>query len=297
MLNLATLNVEHISSRSTARLRDTAIARGHSITLLAATELSLAISSAGPTLRHHREELPAFDGVIPRLSAASDPFGISALKHLEARGAVALNVSEAVTVSHDKLHTLQRLSQYGLPVPPSAALHRPNDIPAALALVEGTQFIIKTVHGSQGVGVMFADSIAAASAIAETMLAYRLPILAQRFFREAQSSDLRAFVVGDRVVAAMRRNARPGEFRSNLHRGGSSARIDLPAALEELAVRATKALGLSVAGVDIIETEIGPLVLEVNSSPGLTGIEATTGVDIATPIIELLERRITAARS
>lgn len=295
MVNLVTLNVEHTSSPSSVRLREAALACGHSMELVAASDLTLVVEPAGLALFFKGTRLPRFHGVIPRLSAASDPFGLAVLKHLEATGCVAINVSESIRASHDKLHTAQRLRQLNLPVPPSIAVRRASDIRGALHLLGGSQYIVKTVHGSQGVGVMLAESPTSASAIAETMLANRLPVIIQRYFPEARSSDIRTFIVGDRVIAAMRRHGRFGEFRSNLHRGGTAERLKLDPALEELALRATRAMGLSIAGVDIIETDLGPLILEVNSSPGLSGIEATTGIDVATPIITQLEQLITSA--
>jgi len=290
MLNLAVLNVNSTSSRSSARLRDAAIARGHSITLLAAVDLNLAATRNRLALIHRGEELPRFDLVIPRLSAASDPFGLTALRHFEALGAKALNSSNAIALSHDKFATLQKLAGAHLPVPPSATVHRSHDIARAIDVVGGAPIVIKTILGSQGVGVMLADTVAQASAIAETMIANKIPIFFQRFYGEANGSDIRAFVVGDTVVAAMRRTARPGEFRSNLHRGGSAEPIALDGALLKLAVDAAQNLGLAVAGVDIIESTAGPLVLEVNSSPGLTGIESTTTVDIGEAIVAYGEK-------
>jgi ribosomal protein S6--L-glutamate ligase len=295
-MHLATLNVEHTTSRSTARLRDAAIFRGHSITLLAATDLTLALNEGGAVALCRREPLPQFDGIIPRVSAASDPFGLSVLEHFESSGVTSLNVSKSIYASHDKLHTLRLLRQNGIPIPPTVAVHRPNELANALQLLGESPVVVKTVLGSQGVGVMLAETRASAIAIAETMLANRLPVLIQRFFGEAEGTDIRAFVVGDTVAAAMRRTARPGEFRSNLHRGGSAQPVVLEPALQDLARRSTHALGLRVAGVDIIETRLGPLVLEVNSSPGLSGIEAATGVDVATPIITLLEALISDSR-
>lgn len=285
MLNLAVLNVNSTSSRSSARLRDAAIARGHSITLLAATELHLVADHRGPSILHRDEALPRFDLVIPRLSAASDPFGLTVLRHFEANGVPALNHSDAIACSHDKLATLQRLSGAGIPIPPSSTVHRPLDISRAIDLVGGAPVIIKTILGSQGVGVMLANTVAAASAIAETMIANDLSILLQRFYPEVKGSDIRAFVVGDTVVAAMRRTAQPGEFRSNLHRGGSAEPVELEQEIASLAIRAAQALGLAVAGVDILETASGPVILEVNSSPGLAGIQSTTRRDIGDAII------------
>lgn len=292
MLNLATLNLTNTASRSTARLRDAALARGHSITLLAALELTLSAGPGGLQLYRRGEPLPRFDAVIPRLSAASDPFGLAALQHLEAAGAAALNSAASIDSSHNKLHTLQRLAAAGIAVPPSTAVHRAADLTRAIDLVGGAPVIIKTVRGSQGIGVMLAESASAAAAIAETMLANALPIIVQRFFRESAGHDMRVFVVGDSVVAAMRRTAQDGEFRSNLHRGGAAAAANLSAEESVIAVRAAATLGLSIAGVDIIETDAGPCVLEVNSSPGLSGIEAATGVDIADAVIRCLEKMV-----
>jgi len=285
-MHLAILNIAMTHSPSTVRLRDVATAVGHEVTLLAATELVLAVKTGSLVAMRRGEPLPRVDVVIPRLSAAGDPFGLTALRHFERIGVYSPNPSGAIALSHDKFATSQALATAGLPIPPSVATSRPGDIPEALERLGAGPFVVKTTHGSQGIGTMFAPTLAAASAITETLLANRVPVLLQGYVPTERSADIRAFVVGSTVVAAMRRYARPGEFRSNLHRGALAERHNPTDAEASLAVAAAQTLGLSIAGVDLLPTNNGPVILEVNSSPGLSGIEAVTKVDVARSIVE-----------
>lgn len=290
-MHLAILNISTTHSPSSVRLREVATAEGYEVTLLAATDLVLTITTGAVVATRRGEALPRFDVVIPRLSAAGDPFGLTALRHFEQSGVYSPNPSEAIARSHDKFATTQVLAAAGLPVPPSTAVSRAADLPAALDRLGAGPFVVKTTHGSQGIGTMFAPTPATASAIAETLLANRVPVLLQGYVPTDRTADIRAFVVGGVVVAAMRRLARPGEFRSNLHRGALAERHTPTDAEAALAVAAAETLGLSIAGIDLLPSNNGPVILEVNSSPGLSGIEGVTKVDVARAIVEVTLNR------
>lgn len=277
---------------STRRLRDAAAQRGHFVKVLDTNKFSIHVEEEEPNLSYHARQLPHYDAVIPRIGASITFFGCSVVRQFEQMGVFTLNSSHAIAVSRDKLRSLQILSRHSIGIPQSAFVRDKKDVLPAVAKVGGTPVIIKLLEGTQGIGVILADSIDVASAIIETLQSTRQNVLIQKFVAESKGRDIRAFVVGDRVVAAMRRRAQGQEFRSNVHRGGQTEALELDSEYEQTAVRAAQIMGLRVAGVDMLEAEDGPKVMEVNSSPGLEGIETISGVDIAGAIIELMEEEV-----
>ncbi|MCL4694307.1 MAG: 30S ribosomal protein S6--L-glutamate ligase [Candidatus Hydrogenedentes bacterium] len=277
---------------STRRLREAAAQRGHFVKVLDTNKFSIHVEEEEPSLSYHARNLPHYDAVIPRIGASITFFGCSVVRQFEQMGVFTLNSSHAIAVSRDKLRSLQILSRHSIGIPQSAFVRDKKDVLPAVAKVGGTPVIIKLLEGTQGIGVILADSIDVASAIIETLQSTRQNVLIQKFVAESKGRDIRAFVVGDRVVAAMRRRAQGQEFRSNVHRGGQTEALELDSEYEQTAVRAAQIMGLRVAGVDMLEAEDGPKVMEVNSSPGLEGIETISGVDIAGAIIELMEEEV-----
>jgi len=288
-MNILILNHQQTRNFSAARLREAARRRGHTARLAAVSELCLLLTPR-PAVLLRRRPLPGIDALIPRLGAAGGPLGLAVVAHFEAMGVRSSNGARAIGLAHDKLRTAQILGGAGIPIPSTAfALSREEILPA-IEQVGGTPVILKLLHGAQGIGVMLVDSLSQANAIIEALHAADQPVLVQRYIRESAGRDLRVFVIGGRVAAAMRREARPGEFRSNIHRGGIAEGVQPDRLLAELAVRSAALLGLSIAGVDLLEGQDGYLVTEVNASPGLEGIEGATGIDLAAGIIEFVER-------
>jgi ribosomal protein S6--L-glutamate ligase len=279
-------------SYSTQRLKETCTSRGHTARVLNTLNFSLLLETSRPQLFYRDRELSSYDAVIPRIGASVSAQGTAVLRQLEQMGVFSLNTAQAIGSSRDKLRALQILSGHGIPFPATAFVRDRESVRAAIAQVGGPPVIIKLTEGSQGAGVILADNAKSAEAILESLLIARQSVIVQTFVSESSGSDLRALVVGGRVVAAMRRRAAPDEYRSNVHRGGRAERVRLGPELEQLAVRATQILGLRVAGVDLIESDDGPLVLEVNSSPGLDGIESATGIDVAAAIVDHLEQQL-----
>jgi ribosomal protein S6--L-glutamate ligase len=230
------------------------------------------------------------DAVIPRIGASITQFGLAVVRQFEMMGVFCLNESQAIARSRDKLRCLQILSRHDIGLPPTVYTRQPEHVKDCIERVGGVPVVIKLLEGTQGVGVILAESNAAAESVIEAFHGLDQNILIQQFIREAKGSDLRALVVGRRVVASMRRQASPGEFRSNLHRGGSAKAHKLLPAYRKTALAAARALGLRVAGVDMIESKDGPMIMEVNSSPGLEGLEKATDLDVARRIIEYMER-------
>lgn len=278
-----------LGSYSLRRIRQAAIDRKHTVKVLEAGQLSLECSCAGQRILLRGKPLPPTDVVIPRFGAASDAIGISLIRQFEESGTYCLNAARAISMARDKLLTMQLLSRNGIAIPPSAFVLSAQDIAPAIERLGGPPVIIKLIEGTQGIGVMLAESVKGAEAIFETMQVNRQHVLFQKFISESKGRDIRAFVIGGRVVAAMRRSARNDEFRSNFHRGGKVEKVALEPAYEQAAVRASEVMGLTVAGVDILESNDGPLIMELNSSPGLEGIEGATNVNIARAIIEYIE--------
>jgi ribosomal protein S6--L-glutamate ligase len=236
--------------------------------------------------------LPPVDALIPRIGASVTAYGLAVVRQFEATGVLTTASSRAIARSRDKLQSMQLMSQAGLPIPQTAVLAHPDMLFAAVEAVGGLPVIMKLIQGTQGRGVILARYISTVSAVLEKVRQHEQQVLVQEFIGEANGSDVRIIVVGDRCVAAMERHAPIGEFRSNLHRGGTATAVTLDARMAQLAVQAAQVHGLEVAGVDLILSDRGPLVLEVNSSPGLEGIEQATGVDVAGAIVSLLERKV-----
>lgn len=277
---------------STRRLKQAAEQRGHTVKVLNTLRFSIGLDHADPDLYFRGKELSDYDAVLPRIGASITYFGTAVLRQFEQLDVYTPNTSNGVANSRDKLRSLQILSKHDIGIPKTAFVRDRNDVLPAIERVGGAPVIIKLIEGTQGVGVILADSDKVAEAIIETLHGAKQNVLIQKFVAESKGKDVRAFVIGDRVVAAMRRVAQGQEFRSNVHRGGVAEPITLPPEYEATAVQAAQILGLRVAGVDMLEATGGPQVMEVNSSPGLEGIEGATGLDIAGAVIDYISQRV-----
>ncbi len=277
---------------SSLRLKEAAEKRGHKVVALNTLSLAIQIDSHGPSLVRKGKELSEYDAVIPRIGSSITFYGTAVVRHFEQMGVFTLNPSNAISTSRDKLRSLQILSRYKLGMPSTAFVRDRKDILGAIERVGGAPVIIKMLEGTQGIGVILAETTKVAEAIVEALQSTRQNVIIQKFVAESKGKDVRAFVIGDRVVAAMRRSAVGTEFRSNVHRGGTTESIQLSEEYAKTAVRAAHIMGLHVAGVDMLEGHDGPQIMEVNSSPGLEGIEKATGSDIAGQIIEHIESRL-----
>jgi ribosomal protein S6--L-glutamate ligase len=273
---------------STSRLKEAATDRGHDVSVVDYLRCYMEISARRPKVLYRGEEVRP-DAVIPRIGATYTFYGAAVVLQFEMAGVFTLNDSQAISRSRDKLRSLQLLSRAGVDLPTTSFAHSTQDIDGLLEVVGGPPVVVKLLEGTQGLGVVLAETRKAADSVISAFRQLDANILVQEYVKEARGADIRAFVVGGKVVAAMRRQGPPGEFRSNLHRGGHAEAIKLSANERATAVRAAKTMGLNVAGVDLIPSDGGPMVLEVNSSPGLEGIEAASGVDIAAAIIEFIE--------
>ena len=275
---------------SSRRLVEAARGRGHEIQVIDALRAYMSIASHKPTIHYKGEVLEGFDAVIPRIGASVTFYGAAVLRQFEMMGVYPLNESVAITRSRDKLRALQLLARKGIGLPVTGFASKPDDIKDMIEMVGGAPLVVKLLEGTQGIGVVLAETQKAAESVIEAFMGLKANILVQEYIKEAGGSDIRCFVIGGKVVAAMQRTAAPGEFRSNLHRGGSSSLIRITPEERSTAVRAAKIMGLNVAGVDLLRSNHGPVVMEVNSSPGLEGIEAATGKDIAGQIIDYIEK-------
>jgi ribosomal protein S6--L-glutamate ligase len=276
---------------STRRLVEAARQRGHDVNIVDPLKCVMDVTSLRPAVYHRGEILPRFDAVIPRIGASVTFYALAVLRQFEVMGVYPANESVAIGRSRDKLRSLQLLARAGIGMPVTAFAHSPDDTKTLVRLVGGAPLVLKLLEGTQGRGIVLAETNKAAESVIDAFRELDANFLVQQFIREAGGADIRAFVVGDRVVAAMLRQAKEGEFRSNLHRGGSASVVKLSPAERATAVRAAKTVGLNIAGVDIVRGKDGPLVLEVNSSPGLEGIEQTTGKDVAGMIMEFIEKQ------
>lgn len=274
---------------SHARIIETAKERGHDIAVIDALRCAMIMSDKGLGLLHKGVEVETPDVVIPRIGASMTWTGVAVLRQLRAMGSRVINTPEAIVNSRDKLISQQLLSEAEIPVPPAVFMARRAPSADLTRFVGGVPAVVKTVNGTHGDGVVLADTESDVEDALDDFSSNHENALVQQFIAEASGKDLRCFVVGGQVVAAMRREAEEGEFRSNVHKGGSVFEADLSDREREVAVEAAKLFGLGIAGVDIIRAEDGPMVLEVNSSPGLEGIEEATGVDVAGHIIDLIE--------
>jgi ribosomal protein S6--L-glutamate ligase len=275
---------------STRRLIEAAEERGHEVHVLDVLRCYMNITSHRPSIHYKGEELSGFDAVIPRIGASVTFYGTAVLRQFEMMGVYPLNESVAITRSRDKLRSLQLLARKGIGLPVTGFAHSPDDIQDMMKMVGGAPSVIKLLEGTQGIGVVLAETKKAAESVIEAFMGLKTNILIQEFIKESGGTDIRCFVVGGRVVAAMKRQGAEGEFRSNIHRGGSATLVRLTPEERSTAVRAAKITGLNVCGVDILRSNHGPLVMEVNSSPGLQGIEATTEKDVAGMIISFIEK-------
>jgi ribosomal protein S6--L-glutamate ligase len=277
------------ASFSTRRLVEACRARGHAAEVLDTLSFSVIVEENRPGLFYQNRPFLGFDAILPRVGASITFYGTAVVRQLEDMGVFVLNGSHAITVARDKLRALQILSQHRVPFPPTVFVRSGEEVLAAVERVGGAPVIVKLVEGTQGVGVILAETSKVAQAIVETLSTVGKNVLIQRFVEESRGTDVRAFCVGGRVVAAMRRTASGDEFRSNVHRGARAEGIALSPEYEKVALRAAAIMGLAVAGVDMLESKEGPLVMEVNSSPGLEGIEGATRVDVASAIVQHLE--------
>ena len=276
---------------STRRIIESAQARGHSVLVIDYLRCTLELGPGGPAVHYAGSALPAFDAVLPRVASGPDAaHGVAVVRHFEAAGARCVNPGLSIHHACDKLRTLQVAAQYGLPVPRTGFAHASADKDLLIEQVGGPPVILKLMQGTQGSGVLLAPTRKAAESQIAAFQQVGVNFLVQEFIAEATGKDVRALVVGGKVVAAMERSAPPGDFRSNLHRGGTARALKLAPGERRLAERAAKALGLNVAGVDLIRAGRGLLVLEVNASPGLEGIEGATKVDVAGAIVGFMEK-------
>ena len=275
---------------STRRLVEAAEERGHEVTVLDVLRCYMNITSHRPSIHYKGEELDGFDAVIPRIGASVTFYGTAVLRQFEMMGVYPLNESVAISRSRDKLRALQLLSRKGIGLPITGFANKPDDINDLITMVGGAPLVIKLLEGTQGIGVVLAETQQAAESVIEAFLGLKHSVLVQEYIREAGGADIRCFVIGDKVVAAMKRQGKEGEFRSNLHRGGSASLLRITPEERSTAVRAANTMGLNVCGVDILRSNHGPVVMEVNSSPGLEGIEHATGKDVADMIIQFMEK-------
>lgn len=277
---------------STYRLVEAADKRGHEIEVLDTLRCTMNVVTHKPTIRYGGEEATDYDAVIPRIGASITFYGMAVLRQFEMMGVFTMNESAAIGRARDKLRCLQMLAREGIGLPITGFAHAPDDIPDVVKMVGGPPLVIKLLEGTQGIGVVLAETQTAAESMLEAFLSLDQNIMVQEYIHEAGGADIRCFVIDGEVVAAMKRQAKEGEFRANLHRGGQATAIDITDEERHTAIAAAKALGLHVAGVDMMRSSRGPLVLEVNASPGLEGIEHATGVDIAGKMIAFLERHM-----
>jgi ribosomal protein S6--L-glutamate ligase len=273
------------------RLVEAGRARGHEMRVLDTTRCYMNISQTKSAI-HYRggESITDIDAIIPRIGSSITFYGTAVVRHFESQGIYTLNSAVAISRSRDKLRSLQLLCQKSIPLPTTGFARSPEDTEDLIKMVGGAPLIVKLLEGTQGKGIMLAETKNAAKSVIHAFKHLREPILVQEFIKEASGKDLRCFVIGDKCVAAYQREATTGEFRANIHLGGLASPVKLSPDERKLAVRSAKAMGLNVAGVDLIRSARGPLVLEVNSSPGLEGVESATKKDVASAIIEYIEK-------
>ena len=272
------------------RLKEAAEARGHQLDIINTLRCYMNIASRRPEVYYNGEKLEGYDAVIPRIGASVTFYGMAVLRQFEMQGVFPVNESVGIGRSRDKLRSMQLLARDGIGLPVTTFAHDPRQTDEVLKLAGGAPVVIKLLEGTQGIGVVLADTDRSAKSVVEAFRGAGVNILLQEFIKEAGGTDIRAIVVGGKVVAAMKRTGAEGEFRSNLHRGGSAQVIKLSPEERSTAIRSAKAMGLNVCGVDMLRSNHGPVVMEVNSSPGLEGVEKATRLDIATKIIEYIEK-------
>lgn len=277
---------------STKRLKEVALARGHEVKVIKYRECYASIEKNNPTVSYRGEDLGKYDVIIPRIASHMTKYGTAIVRQLEMQGVYSVSSSIAITRSRDKLRSLQLLAKAGVGIPKTVFSRNSTDIDSLIDKLGGTPVIIKLARGTHGNGVVLAESKKAAKSVLQALYLSNedgTNLLLQEFIKESAGTDIRAFVVGGRVVASMKRQSLDDDFRSNLHKGGEGAIVKLTEEERKMAIKAARAMGLNIAGVDLMRSERGPLILEVNASPGF-GIEKVTGRDVATPIIEYIER-------
>jgi ribosomal protein S6--L-glutamate ligase len=274
---------------STRRLKEAGEARGHEVDIIDTLHCYMDVTRSHPAVRYKGEKLPYYDAVIPRIGASVTFYGTAVVRQFEMMGTFCVNESVAISRSRDKLRSLQLLSRKDIGLPRTGFANKPDDIPDLIKNIGGAPLVVKLLEGTQGIGVVLADTNKSAEAIIEAFMGLKANILVQEFVKEADGADIRCLVLGGKVVAAMKRQGAEGEFRSNLHRGGSATLVKLSKEERATAMSAAKAMGLNVCGVDLLQSKNGPVVMEVNSSPGLEGIEKATKKDVAGMIFEFIE--------
>jgi ribosomal protein S6--L-glutamate ligase len=272
------------------RIMDVAAQRGHQIVPIDYLRCYMNITSRKPELRFMGEKVDGFDAVIPRIAASHTFYGLAVLRQFEMMGVYPLNESVAIGRSRDKLRSLQLLARDGVGLPVTAFANHTGNTEDILKMVGGAPVVVKLLEGTQGIGVVLGETHKSAKSVIEAFHGADINILVQEFIKESEGHDIRAFVVGRKIVATMQRTGPEGEFRSNLHRGGSAEVVELSSVEKSTALKAARSMGLNVAGVDMLRAKRGPMVMEVNSSPGLEGIEGATGQDVAKAIIEFVEK-------
>ena len=282
---------------STRRLVEAGIERGHDMPIINHKRCYMNITSHNPSIHIRGEAITGVDAIIPRIGASVSFYGTAVVRQFEMMGVYSVNESVAITRSRDKLRALQLLSRKGVGLPVTGFANYADDTDDLLKMTGGAPVVIKLLEGTQGVGVVLAETKKAAASVIEAFRGLRANVMVQEFIAEAGGADIRCLVVGDKVVAAMKRQGREGEFRSNLHRGGSASLIKITPEERSTAVRSAKVMGLNVAGVDLLRSNHGPVVMEVNSSPGLEGIESATNKDVAGLIIEFIEKNAKRGRT
>jgi ribosomal protein S6--L-glutamate ligase len=282
---------------STRRLKEAGEQRGHEMQVIDHMRCYMNITSHKPTVLYQGHQIEGVDAVIPRIGASNTFYGTAVVRQFEIMGVFTANTSMAISRSRDKLRSLQIMARRGIGLPVTGFAHSTKDIDGLVDIVGGAPLVIKLLEGTQGIGVVLAETQQAAKSVIEAFRGLDANILVQEFIKEAGGMDIRCFVIGDKVVASMKRQGAPGEFRSNLHRGGSASRVRLTPEERSTAIRAAKAMGLRVAGVDLLRSNHGPVVMEVNSSPGLEGIEKATDIDVGGKIIDFVVKQATPKNS
>lgn len=279
-------------SYSTRRLKEAALQRNHKVKVLDTLKFSIDLQQGIPDLYYRQKPLANYDAVLPRIGASITYYGTAVVRQFQEMDVFCANTAHGITNSRDKLRSLQILSRHHIGIPRTTFVRDKKDVIPAIERVGGAPVVIKLIEGTQGIGVLLAETMKAAESIIELLQSQKQNVLIQKFVAESKGKDIRAFVVGDRVVAAMRRTAEGQEFRSNVHRGGKAEAVDLDDVYKETAVRSAQILGLQVAGVDMLEGKNGPQVMEVNSSPGLEGIESCTELDVAGSVIDYIAAQV-----
>ncbi len=277
---------------STRRLREAALQRDHRVKVLNTLKFAIDLDQGSPDLFYRQKHLSSYDAVLPRIGASITYYGTAVVRQFQEMDVFCANTAHGISNSRDKLRSLQILSRHHIGIPRTTFVRDKKDVIPAIERVGGAPVIIKLIEGTQGIGVLLAESVKQAESIIELLQSQKQNVLIQKFVAESKGRDIRAFVVGDRVIAAMRRVAQGQEFRSNVHRGGIAEPVELDERYAETAVRCTQIMGLRVAGVDMLEGRNGPQVMEVNSSPGLEGIETCTGLDVAGAVIDYIAAQV-----